>query len=207
MMNVIQRAIDVQMYSMGSSVYEERTWKKKASPSVTSAASTLPAAPVTTEPSLTLKCPYSGASLSSAAPPIPPPEAVSSPQGPPPPSAAPSSDTTASKCPYHPKESHPSAETSTETPSKPAGKCPFASEIDDNDDRLSFGSLDDGEGGSCPFGAIQPELPAVTEDTFQLIAERLQALSSSKNSEHIFENHFLQERCAFVAYDGTMIPW
>lgn len=203
MLNVIQRAIDVQMYSMGSSVYEERTWKKKAPP-VISAAANLTEAPVTTEPSLALKCPYSGASLSSVPPPVPPPEAVSLPNPPPP--AVPPHETSVSKCPYHSKETDASSEI-PETLPKPVAKCPFDSGARDDDDRLSLGSLDDGEtGGSCPFGAIQPELPAVTEDTFQSIAERFQGLSSTKD-EKIFEKQFLEERCVFVAYDGTMLPW
>jgi hypothetical protein len=217
MLNVIQRAIDVQMYSMGSSVYEERTWSKKT---------TQPPASVvaTTEPSLALKCPYSGASLSTdVAPPIPPP-AISQDPIPLPPAAeaatAPAESTSAGgKCPYQHKEKHSSSQIETTSTSKPAAeKCPFASTASGDEDRLSFGSLDDDEegGGSCPFKVIEPEPPAVTENTFQLIAERFQNLTASlsvsvkdKDPEQQvpFEISFLQQRCVFVAFDGTMIPW
>lgn len=56
MINIIQRAIDVQMYVMGSSVYEERSWQKKVKPK-----STVPPPlpqPSSNEPSVILTCPY-----------------------------------------------------------------------------------------------------------------------------------------------------
>jgi hypothetical protein len=194
MINVIQRAIDVQMYVMGSSVYEERTWNKKTQPVVDKASST-------TEPSLVLKCPYSSTSTTSPVVAVTPPL--------PPPSSAPASS--GSKCPYHGDSTPATASPPNTQPSSASpAKCPFSATLgldSTDDDRLSFGSLDNEEGGSCPFGVIQAEVPAISEDKFHSIAERFQFLSSQANPQEIFENQFIRERCVFVGYDGALIRW
>lgn len=194
MINIIQRAIDVQMYVMGSSVYEERSWQKKVKPK-----STVPPPlpqPSSNEPSVILTCPYqhhmksthSGESSSSS-------------------HATTTTTTTTTTAHVASTQSEPKSEpivSSSESSKSPfntkelISKCPYSFDLekanDGDEDRESL--------GSCPFGSIQQEVPGVTEDLYQLIANRLQSLP-----DHIFEKQFIQQRCVFTSYDGTMLPW
>lgn len=186
------RAIDVQMYVMGSSVYEERTWSKKSSTSETARPPPLPEP--SSEPSRALKCPYSGANLQLSTQPAPPAEPTSE----------------KAKCPYHGGDVSPAPKDVTEPTNEPASasKCPFSFGNDDDlTNGIDFGSDDDGEPASCPFGTIQPEVPAMTEDHFHLISSRFQTLAGLQSADNIFENQFLKQRCVFVSFDGTILPW
>lgn len=180
MINIIQRAVDVQMYVMGSSVYEERSWQKKNKQK-----STIPPLPQpsSTEPSLILKCPFAHDMKSK--------QSESSQANPEDTSQTSVTDTKTDT-------------SSTETTISPfnskelISKCPYSFDIGTT-------SQDDSDGesvGSCPFGSIQPQIPGVSEDSYQLISNRLHSLP-----DDIFEKQFLHQRCVFTSFDGTMLPW
>lgn len=172
---MIQRAVDVQMFVMGSSVYEERSWQKK----IQSKSSVPPIPqPSSSEPSVILKCPFGH----DAKPKQSDPTSINS-------------DSNIETSP--PSSSLPLPTTTTEQQSESITKCPYSF------DSESVTDESDGESaGSCPFGAIQPQVPVVSEDSFQLISQRLYSLSDDS-----FEKQFLQQRCVFTSYDGTMLPW